>query len=182
MAQPRGASFSYVIVPAGPADAEALARVHVTSWRESYQGLLPDAFLARMSEAGFARRFRRELTRPGPHDVVLAAINPYGVFGYVAGGPSRAGVEGEAEIATLYLLRAAQGRGAGKRLLAGTVRALAAQGARSLVISTLRDNARARGFYEHLGGVADPPRQEPGPGGPVWEVAYRWADLGKLGG
>jgi ribosomal protein S18 acetylase RimI-like enzyme len=181
MAQPRGASFSYVILPAGPADAEALARVHVTAWRESYAGLLPDAFLARMSEPGFARRFRRELTRPGPNDVVLAALNPYGVFGYVAGGPSRkGGAEGEAEISTLYVLRAAQRRGVGKRLLTGAVRALAAQGARSLVISTLRDNVRARGFYERLGGAADPPRQEPGPGGAVWEVAYRWPEIGRL--
>jgi ribosomal protein S18 acetylase RimI-like enzyme len=169
-----------VIVPAGPADAEALARVHVTSWRETYAGLLPDAFLARMSEPGYARRFRRELTYPGANDVVLAAMNPYGVFGYIAGGPSRAGVEGEAEIATLYLLRAAQNRGVGRRLLAWAVRALAAQGARSLVISVLRDNARARAFYERLGGVADAPREEPGPGGMVWEVAYRWADLRKL--
>ena len=86
----------------------------------------------------------------------------------------------EAEIATLYVLRAAQGRGVGKRLLLGAVRALAAQGARSLMISTLRDNIRGRGFYEHLGGLADPPRLEPGPGGPVWEVAYRWPEIGKL--
>src|ERR1700750_6047 len=98
MSQPRGASFSYVITPAGPADAEALARVHIESWRETYRGLLPDAFLARMSEPGYARRFRRDLAFPGPHDVTLVAANPYGVFGYAAGGPSRRGVEGEAEI------------------------------------------------------------------------------------
>ena len=180
MGQPRGASFSYVILPAGPADAEALARVHVAAWRETYRGLLPDAFLARMSEPGHARRFRRELTRPGPNDVVLAAMNPYGVFGYVAGGPSRAGVEGEAEIATLYVLRAAQGRGVGKRLLTGAVRALAAQGAQSLMIAVLRDNVGARGFYEALGGVAGEPRQAQGPGGINWEVTYRWAAIADL--
>src|ERR1700741_1515362 len=107
MTQSPGASLSYLVVPAGPADAEALARVHVAAWRETYKGLLPDAFLARMSEPGHARRFRRELPQPGPHDVVLAAINRAGVFGYVAGGPSRAaGADGEAEIATLYVLRA----------------------------------------------------------------------------
>jgi ribosomal protein S18 acetylase RimI-like enzyme len=184
MTQPQsassGAAFSYVIAPAGPADAEALARVHVASWRETYRGLLPDAFLARMSEPGYARRFRRDLARAGPNDVVLAAMNPYGVFGYVAGGPSRSRVEGEAEIATLYILRAGQGRGAGRRLLTGAVRAFAAQGARSLMISVLRDNVRARSFYEHLGGVADPPREERGPGGMVWEVAYRWPEIERL--
>jgi len=177
MSEPRGASFSYVVLPAGPADAEALARVHVTSWRETYAGLLPAAFLARMSEAAHARRFYRELLRPCPHDVTLAALNPFGVFGYVSGGPSRAGVEGEAEIATLYILRAAQGRGVGRRLLTDAVRALAAHGARSLMISVLAGNAPARAFYERLGGVADAPRQEPGPGGMVTEVSYRWRDL-----
>jgi ribosomal protein S18 acetylase RimI-like enzyme len=181
MTQPRGASFSYVVLPAGPADAEALARVHVTAWRETYRGLLPDA-LARLSEAGHGRRFRRELSRPGPHDVILAAANPYGIFGYVAGGPSRTGEPGEAEIATLYILREAQGRGVGRRLLTSAARALAAQGARSLLISVLRENLRARGFYERLGGRPEPPHEEPGPGGGrLWEVRYRWSDIAALG-
>jgi len=180
MTQPRGASFSYLILPAGPADAEALAQVHVAAWRETYRGLLPDAFLARMSEVGHARRFRHEMERPGQHDVVLAALNPEGVFGYVAGGPSRAGVEGEAEIATLYILKHGQGRGVGRRLLGDCVRALAAHGARSLVISVLASNEKTCGFYERLGGHPDPPRQEHGPGGLVWEVAYRWGDIVRL--
>ncbi|MBS0333258.1 MAG: GNAT family N-acetyltransferase, partial [Proteobacteria bacterium] len=51
----------------------------------------------------------------------------------------------------------------------------------SLVISVLRDNIRARGFYEHLGGSAEPARQELGPGGRLlYEVAYRWADIASL--
>jgi ribosomal protein S18 acetylase RimI-like enzyme len=180
MTQPRGESFAYVILPAGPADAESMAHVHVTAWRQTYRGLLPDAFLARMSEPGYVRRFRRELTQPHPHAVTLVAANPYGVFGYVQGGPSRRGVEGEAEIATLYLIRAGQGRGAGKRLLQSAARALAAQGARSLLIGVMRDNIKARGFYEHLGGAASAPTLEPGPGGQVWEVAYRWPDIAEI--
>jgi ribosomal protein S18 acetylase RimI-like enzyme len=180
MTQSPGASFSYLILPAGPADAEALAHVHVAAWRETYRGMLPDAFLARMSEVGSTRRFRRELTRPGPHDVLLAAMNPYGIFGYVAGGRSRSGTEGEAEIATLYILRAAQGRGVGRRLLTDAVRALAAHGAKSLLITVLAENERARGFYARLGGVADAPVERPGPGGMTWEVDYRWPELRAL--
>jgi len=155
--------------------------VHVRSWRETYRGLLPDAYLARMSEAAFARRFRRALTVPGPNEVTLAAATRHGLVGYVQAGPSRARVENEAEIATLYVLAEAQGLGLGKRLLSGAARAMAAQGARSLMLSVLQDNARARGFYEHVGGVAQPPRPERGPGGTLLnEVAYRWADIGKL--
>jgi len=174
-------SISVLILPAGPADAEELARVHVRSWRETYRGMLPDAYLARMSEADFARRFRRALTYPGANEVTLAAATRQGLVGYVQAGPSRARVEGEAEIATLYLLAEAQGLGLGKQLLLAVARAMAAQGARSLMLSVLEDNARARGFYEHLGGVAEPPRPERGPGGTLLNaVAYRWADISKL--
>ena len=172
--------MSYVVFPAGPTDAEALARVHVTSWRETYRGLLPDAFLARMSEPGFARRFARDLADPRA-GVTLAAANRYGLIGYAQGGPSRRGVPGEGEVATLYVLRACQRQGVGAELLVEAARALAAQGAKSLMISVLRDNIPARRFYEHLGGQAETPRQERGPGGALlYEVAYHWPDIAAL--
>src|SRR4029077_16058441 len=94
--------LTLVIFPAGPTDAEDLARVHVASWRETYRGLLSDAFLARMSEPGFTRGFRRDLADPKA-SVTLAAADRYGLVGYAQGGPSRRRVAGEAEIATLYV-------------------------------------------------------------------------------
>jgi ribosomal protein S18 acetylase RimI-like enzyme len=173
--------IGFVVFPAGPADAEALAAAHVTSWRETYRGLLPEAYLARMSRAAHARRFARQLLHPGPDDVTLAVADRWEIVGYAQGGPSRRRMPGEAEIATLYLLRSAQGRGLGRRLLTDTARALAARGATSLVISVLRDNFAARAFYEHLGGEAEPPRLEPGPGGAMLsEVAYRWPDIATI--
>lgn len=150
------------------------------SWRETYRGLLPDAFLARMSEAGFTRRFRRALTNPGD-TITLVGASRYGLVAYAQGGASRRKIPGEAEIATLYVLRQAQGCGLGAQLMKETSRALAAEGATSLMISVLRDNIRARGFYEHLGGEPEAARQEPGPGGRLlFEVAYRWADIRSL--
>jgi ribosomal protein S18 acetylase RimI-like enzyme len=133
-----------------------------------------------MSEPGFARRFRRALSNPG-EGVTLAGADRYGLVGYAQGAASRRGVPGEAEIQTLYVLRQAQGEGLGQRLMIETARALAAQGSTSLMISVLRDNIRARGFYEHLGGEPETARQEPGPGGRLlYEVAYRWRDIGTL--
>src|SRR4051794_24014244 len=133
-----------------------------------------------MSEAGLARRFGRELAS-AEAGVTLAAADRHGLVGYSQGGPSRRGIAGEAEIATLYVLRQAQGHGLGAELTREMARALAAQGATSLMISVLRDNIRARGFYEHLGGTAESARQERGPGGALlYEVAYRWADIRTL--
>lgn len=172
----------HVIFPAGPDDAEDLARVHVTSWRETYPGLLPDSYLARMSLPVYARRFRASLLRPAEHEATLAAADPSRLVGYVCGGPSRARRPGEAEIMTLYVLKAAQGAGLGRELMCAMARVLAANGATSLMLSVLRDNVPARRFYEHLGGLAEAPRREPGPGGVTHEVSYRWPDIRSLSG
>lgn len=172
--------MGYVLFPAGPSDAEALAEVHVASWRETYRGLLPDAYLDRMSIPAHARRWRRSLLSPAPGEVTLAAADPRGLVGYASGGRSRHQVEGQGEISTLYVLRRAQGEGLGRRLLSDVARVLADNGARSLTISVLRDNHTARAFYEHLGGIADAPRPEPGPGGVLQEVSYVWEDIGAV--
>ena len=177
-------ALSFVVFPAGPSDAEELARVHVASWRETYRGLLADAFLARMSEPGFTRRFRRaaDRARRRRHPGRRRPLWPGGLRPgrrLARGGRSQRRARRRSH--TLYVLRHAQGQGLGKRLMAETARALAAEGATSLMISVLRDNIRARGFYEHLGGEPEAARQEPGPGGRLlYEVAYRWRDITDL--
>ena len=170
----------HVIFPAGPEDALALAQVHVTSWRETYRGLLPDSFLDRMSVPVNTRRFSKSLVTPAEHEITLAAADRDDIVGYAAGGPSRTRLAGEAEVTTLYVLRRRQGYGLGRRLLTAAARVFADQGAKSLMISVLRDNIPARGFYEHMGGQAEAPRKEPGPGGLLYEVSYRWADIRAL--
>lgn len=169
--------MTHVIYPAGPDDSEDLARVHVASWQESYRGLLPDSFLDRMSVDVHTHRFRRALTRPGDHDVTLIAADRRGAIGYISGGPSRSLIPSQAEVQTLYVRRWAQRTGLGRDLLTAASRVLVGFGARSLMISTLRDNLPARRFYERLGGQAEAPRREPGPGGVVYEVSYVWPDI-----
>src|SRR5579862_3639910 len=53
--------LTYAITPAGPADAAALAQVHVESWRETYSGILPQMYLERMSVALHERQWRHRL-------------------------------------------------------------------------------------------------------------------------
>jgi ribosomal protein S18 acetylase RimI-like enzyme len=167
----------FVIVPAGPGDAAALAEVHVRSWRETYRGLLPELYLERMSAAQHTQRWRRQLTRARTGEVVLAAEAPTGVVGYCAG----AIVGGtEAEVFTLYLVKSAQGCGLGRRLLEMTARALASGGAKSLRLWVLNGNDRAMAFYQHLGGVAVSERPSPGWSGALRETSIRWSDIRAL--
>ena len=172
--------MEHVIFPAGPDDALALAETHVGAWRETYLGMIADSYLDRMNLAAHARRFHGQLIARDEHSLTLAAAGRDGIVAYVGGGPSRIRRRGEAEIHTLYVRRRAQGRGLGRRLLIAAATAFADMGATALLISTLRDNGPARRFYEHLGGHAQSPRQEPGPGGLVYEVSYVWTDIKTL--
>ena len=170
-----------VIVPAGPGDAGALAEVHVRSWRETYPGLLPAQYLERMSVPVHATRWRRQLTRARPGEVVMAVEGPGGLTAYCAGAVDMAG-GGESEIFTLYLLKSAQGCGLGRRLFETAARVLEAQGATSLRVWVLNGNERARGFYAHLGGAPAGERQVTGWGGALKETAFRWSDIRALTG
>ena len=168
--------LAHAISPAGPGDAGDLARVHVQAWRETYPDLLPKAYLDGLSVPRHARLWRRRLM--STHEVTLAAEGADSLVGYCSGGEARGRVDGLAEITTLYLLREAQGLGLGRRLLTDTARVLAARGAVSLVIWVLRDNVKARGFYEHLGGRLDAARGESVGGQIIPSVGYRWERLG----
>ena len=177
--------LDYAISPAGPGDAAALGQVHVTSWRESYSGLLPQIALDRMSAAVHARRFRRELMVAQKGQVTLIAEGPHGAIGYAAGALLGGGGHdrgADAEVFTLYVLREAQGVGVGRALLKSTARVLRAEGAKSLMLFVLTRNEPARRFYERLGGeaYAEVATQGWGPG--LTETAYRWADIGALAG
>ena len=42
---------SYLVRPAAPRDAKAIAEIHVATWQAAYQGLLPDDVLKAMTVA-----------------------------------------------------------------------------------------------------------------------------------
>jgi ribosomal protein S18 acetylase RimI-like enzyme len=168
-----------MIVAPGPGDAVGLAEVHVTAWRETYAGLLPDAYLDRMSVPLYARRWRRQLLAAKPPEIVLAAEGRSGLVGYCAG---HARSDRSAEVSTLYLVRAVQRLGLGRRLLSDMAKVLDARGARSLVLWVLNGNDRAMGFYEHLGGEPVAERPVRGWGGGFSETAMSWPDISALTG
>lgn len=164
-------------MPAGPGDADALARLHVDTWRETYVGLLPAGHLGAMDVKRHARRWRAQLAasvKPAP---VLLAERRGGLVGYCAGGRAK---DADAEVFTLYVLREAQGGGVGAELLRAMARVLEAEGARSLHLWVLAGNIRAQAFYRRLGGAADCSRPVSGWGGGLMETRYVWSAIGAL--
>ncbi len=161
-------------------DAAPIARVHVDSWRSSYQGLLPDAYLDTLSEIRVAASWSEILKRRNRSGATFVAdAEAEGVVGFADCGPERGGRPATGEITTLYLLDEWQQRGLGRRLVATAARHLAAGGAEHLAIWVLANND-ARGFYETLDGHPDGERQIRFAGVELGEVCYRWPDIRAL--
>ncbi len=176
-------------------DAAAIAAVHVAAWQESYPGLMPERVLNALSVQDRTQRWHRILTVPDPamESVVLVAARPdETLVGFGSCGRQRTAelVAGgfQGEFSALYVLAAHHGQGVGRGLMAemGDLIGRRIHGAGLWV---LRDNLRARRFYEALGGQVVGHRVEAvdahvlgeqadgQDGGELHEVAYGWPDL-----
>jgi ribosomal protein S18 acetylase RimI-like enzyme len=162
--------------PAQPSDAAAIAGVHVAAWLTTYRGLLPDDFLASLTEAGYEERWRRVIDEGSGR--VFVAADGQDVVGFASGGRERAGEDGySGELYAIYVLGEAQGHGHGRRLVQAVASGLRELGLEDMIVWVLRDNTPARGFYERLGGVYV--RTQPITIGSalLQEVSYGWRAL-----
>jgi ribosomal protein S18 acetylase RimI-like enzyme len=141
------------IRPAQPADAPAIAEVHVDTFRHTYRGIISDAFLDTMSCKQSTDRILRRL-RSGACCFVAEDADGK-IVGFADGGRERDGdPEYAGEMYSLYVRPAWHGRGVGKALVEATVSELCASGRCPIIVWVLEANTNARRFYEHLGGQA----------------------------
>ena len=72
-----------MVRPAELEDAGEIARVHVATWRSAYRGLLPDDFLASLSEQHYTERWRRVIDESSSR--VFVVDEPNGIAGFASG-------------------------------------------------------------------------------------------------
>jgi ribosomal protein S18 acetylase RimI-like enzyme len=148
---------------ARPADAEAVAALHVASWRAGYAGIVPAEVLDRLDPAERAVRMRQRYAEPPPqtHHLVAVDVATGAVAGLANAGPYRRGQRWDdpdptaGEVYAIYADPRYWGRGVGRLLMDGTVAALRADGRRPVRLWVLTANDRARRFYERYGFTAD---------------------------
>ena len=145
-----GAAHSAPVVrPVRDGDAEALAVVHVTSWRETYAGLVPESMYddsALVQRRSFwEQAVARTLAGQARSTVRVAEVDGR-IVGFAAAGPSRPGVQRRPlELGMIYVLAEAHGRGIGHALLDAVI------GDRPAQLWVAEENSRARRFYERHG-------------------------------
>ncbi|HTU55464.1 MAG TPA: GNAT family N-acetyltransferase [Acetobacteraceae bacterium] len=170
---------------ARPSDASAIAAVHVAAWQSTYPGILPEAYLARLSTIRQAAHYDHAIRTDGGVFVAAAwgADLPQGspprVVGFTTVGPARTSGIAEGEIETLYVLDDWRDRGLGRRLMRAAGGYLQARGCRSAFLWVLRDNP-SRWFYTRLGGRAVAESVIRVAGQPVAQTAFLWDPIERL--
>lgn len=171
----------WTIRAAVAADAEALTRVHMASWRSTYTGLIDGSILDDLERRLDAQVLRRERFLAQADTLNLVAVTSEDhVVALLDAGPTRDDDSTfPAELYAIYLLQGWQKRGIGTTLVAQAAAALLGRGYPAMKVWVLAQNP-ARAFYERLGGefVGHAPLTL---GSYTYtEIAYGWRDLRTL--
>jgi len=159
-------------------DAPAIARVRIESWRTTYRGIIPDAYLDGMQVDASTAIWDRVLTA-GPNTTsVFVVERDDEIVGFAGGAMLKEPKYGiDAELVAIYVRREFQHVGLGRRLVGAVVDAQSAYGATGLLTWVIAGNKAARAFYERLGGelLVEQPFQWDGMD--LVEAGYGWRDL-----
>ena len=160
---------------ANAADARAIARVHVDSWRSTYAGIVPEEFLVSLNIDDRAEMWGKMLAAEDA--LMFLAEDEAGVFGFACGGKLREALNSfDAELYAIYLLRERQGKGAGRSLFDALTRALRTAGYSGMVLWVLKENPAVK-FYERMGGKLIARKPIEIGGAQLEEVAFGWPRL-----
>ncbi|MGI5366349.1 N-acetyltransferase family protein [Streptomyces iakyrus] len=140
------------------ADCDRVAEIRVGGWRSAYRGLIPQSYLDGLSVEEDAERRRAFLSQGDGSVVNLVAEDAGGeLVGWACHGPYREGEvrTEDAELYAIYVHPRHVGQGAGRALLTESVARCSAAGHGRLLLWVLKENDRARRFYERAGFRAD---------------------------
>lgn len=138
-------------------DAEAIASLHLTSWRSAYRPFLPARVLDELDLTTHTAEWRR---RVGVPEVQIALEEEGGALvGFCAHGPTgdpEAAVHPRVwEIKNLHVHPDRKGTGSGSRLFDAAVGHARERGAGSVTLWVVEGNSVARAFYERKGMLPD---------------------------
>ncbi len=162
---------------AWPGDVSEIANVHVSCWRETYRGLLPSEYLAKLNFRKKIDAWQKVIADKEKFAVFIAE-DRMGVIGFSTVEAARDVLwEGSGEISSIYLLSRFKGRGLGRALLHAGMKELLKRDFKQAYCWVMEGNPSVH-FYEHSGakfsGVF---KDEEIAGQKIKELAYVWNSL-----
>ncbi|MEG3850331.1 GNAT family N-acetyltransferase [Microcoleus sp. herbarium13] len=164
------------------ADAPAIARVNLDTWRTAYRKIVPTDYLAQLSYEKRESNWQEILSNvKNTGDFVCVAENESGqIVGFAAGGSERSGkYVYQGELFAIYILEEYQRQGIGQQLVREVAHKLVKLSFNSMLVWVLGDNSACR-FYEFLGGKKVAEVQTSRAGVALKEIAYGWKDIAVL--
>ena len=163
---------------AGPADAAGLATLHNAVWQETYRDLAPAPVRALLNERHRRAGWEAAFARNRPCTLALVDGDICGFVSY--GAPDHPALGESGEIKHLYVAKALQGQGLGRRLLLHAFEQLQNAGFRHAALAVVEGNTPAFRFYAAMGGKLTGAFQD---AGPLWKSDNRiisWSCLNPL--
>jgi len=159
-------------------DVASIAHVQVESWKTTYKGIVPDAFLDEMNTEEQTRNWQTWFA--GDTVLIFVAEDETGIFGFASGGRIRETFgDYDAELYAIYLLRPRQRQHAGRMLSQALASGLRASGFKSMLVWVLEANPSVS-FYKHLGGTPISQKLIEIGGVDLQELAFGWPILDRL--
>jgi ribosomal protein S18 acetylase RimI-like enzyme len=171
--------MQFQIRPAHLPDASHIAHVQVESWKTTYPGIVPDAYIASLNKETRTQSWQELLASNSAQ--IYVAEDSTGVFSFICGGVIRdpAG-DYDAELYAIYLLQTHQNQGAGRALTRALAASLHAQGLKSMLVWALEENHPAIAFYRRIGAISVTTKIVDIGGKALSDLALGWPDLTSL--
>ncbi len=160
-------------------DASAITRVHIDTWRTTYSEILPEEYLAKLSYQQRESHWKQMLSTAAENNHFIYVVeNDVGkIIAFANGGTERTNdAIYKGEIYAIYILKAYQRQGLGRRLIQTLVKRLDELGLESMLVWVLADNS-ACDFYKALYGEPIYTKQIKRGDRTLNEIAYGWKDI-----
>src|SRR3989338_3956064 len=140
--------MKYKIRKAKFEDSKGIAKVHIQSWRETYQGIVDDEYLKSLALRPRTKKLQEILKKQKKGSWTYVVEDEYDkIVGFISGGVSREHVaQFKGELYAIYILKKHQKNKLGYRLTKKLCSMLKKHGINNMFVCVLRDN-ESKVFY-----------------------------------
>ena len=156
-------------------DIEQVAKIITEDWKIAYKGIIDDEYLKNLDYRDKEKSIREKYQKQ--KSIVLDEEGI--VKGYSRFGENRDEEKDLGELYALYVEADERGKKIGEKLLRKTASILKERGYKEMVIWCLKENKKARKFYEKMGGKLYKTRNIEIGNKEYAEVCYKY-DLNKI--